>query len=164
MIVVNSVCSCDAAALVNLQRWLGRLRCSIDGRTIIAGSTVATPVAWASSLPDARAEHSHRVCPLPARSILTCGGHTQCHSKSDKLRSIGLPPVGRCKAPASSPKHTFYTTRFTVFATFFKFSPHPPIFSPPPPIFSPLNYVRLGPTICCELGQFLADSVTLFTN
>ena len=34
----------------------------------------------------------------------------------------------------------FFATRFTVFATFFKFSPHPPIFSPHPPIFSPLNY------------------------
>jgi hypothetical protein len=35
----------------------------------------------------------------------------------------------------------FFATRFTVFTTFFKFSPHPPIFLPHPPIFSPLNYI-----------------------
>jgi hypothetical protein len=29
----------------------------------------------------------------------------------------------------------FFATRFTVFATFFKFSPHPPIFSSPPLYF-----------------------------
>jgi hypothetical protein len=57
----------------------------------------------------------------------------------------------------------FFATWFTVFATFFKFSPHPPTFLPHTPIFSPQHYVRLGPAICCELCQFLADSVTRFT-
>ena len=43
--------------------------------------------------------------------------------------------------------HFFFATRFTVFATFFKFSPHPsilsphtPILSPHPPIFSSVLY------------------------
>jgi hypothetical protein len=39
--------------------------------------------------------------------------------------------------------HFLFATRFTVFATFFKFSPHPPIFLPHPPfIFATPPYFR----------------------
>jgi hypothetical protein len=52
-------------------------------------------------------------------------------TKSDQSSARSL--AKEHSTSAMTMNQIFFATRFTVFATFFKFSPHTPIFSPPPP-------------------------------